>query len=445
VSDTRSDPSTRRAVPFLTAELVCAGLAGTVANTSVTVAVAGIAEDFDASISRVAVLVVLLNVAMAFAMPLSGIAVRAAGARRVVAGAGGAVLASSVLVSIAPNLPVFGLARALQGVALAAVVPTSVLVSTQLLGGEDRRRALGWWAAANGLGLAFAPLIGGVLLDAAGWRWVTLPTCVLGVGLTVTAILAFPSELRHDPGVAAADVVPISVGAGTLMSVLAAAAAGAWILAGAFAAACGVSLGMIRARAGHSTALRTALGWTRDPTVRWTATGATLQMIANGMVQVAVPAWLIATGTLTGGPAGAVLMTMTLTMAVMGPVTGRTPRVSFEGWLRAGLSLTALGMVGLLAAELVAWWLTMPALLVLGVGGGALLTPSLTTFSHSVAGSNALGLSVFNVLRLGAFAVGGLAGAAALDLGGSWVAFALAGAICGAAAMFAGRTSRRPA
>jgi len=433
VSVTRSDQPTRDVSPFLTAELVCAGLAGTVANTSVTVAITAVAEDFDASISGVAALVVLLNVAMAFVMPLSGIAVRAFGVRRVLVGAGGAVLASSLLLSLAPTLLVFGVARGLQGVGLAAVVPTSVLASTQLLDGARRRRALGWWAAANGLGLALAPLIGGLLLDVAGWRWVTLPTCILGVGLMVTASLAIPTDLRHDPEVQAADVVPISVLTGTLMSALAAMSAGVWAAAAVLALTCAASFALIRRRAMRSDPLRSAIGWTRDPTVRWTTVGATLQMIANGMVQVAVPAWLIVTGILTAGSAGALLMAMTLTMAVMGPVTGRITGVPYRRWLRSGLLLSALGLGGVVAAELLAWWLMLPSLLVLGVGAGALLTPSLTTFSHSIAGENVLGLSVFNVLRLGSFAVGGLAGAAALDLGEPWVAFAAAGIVCAVA------------
>jgi len=150
-----------RVYAFLTAELVCAGLAGTVINTSVTVAVAAIAQDVGASISHVAVLVVLLNVGMAFAMPLAGLAVRAIGSRAVLISAGLSVLGSSVLLSLAPNLFVLGLARLLQGLGSAALVPTSVHAATQLLDGDRRRRALGWWAASNGLGLAFAPLIGG--------------------------------------------------------------------------------------------------------------------------------------------------------------------------------------------------------------------------------------------------------------------------------------------
>jgi MFS family permease len=93
-----------RAYRPLIAELVFAGLAGTVVNASVTVAVAAIAEDFDASVSDVAVVVVLLNVSMAFLMPLTGLAVRAFGSRRVLMAAGALVAASSVLLSLSPGL-----------------------------------------------------------------------------------------------------------------------------------------------------------------------------------------------------------------------------------------------------------------------------------------------------------------------------------------------------
>lgn len=423
-----------RVYAFLTAELVCAGLAGTVINTSVTVAVAAIAQDVGASISHVAVLVVLLNVGMAFAMPLAGLAVRAIGSRAVLISAGLSVLGSSVLLSLAPNLFVLGLARLLQGLGSAALVPTSVHAATQLLDGDRRRRALGWWAASNGLGLAFAPLIGGLLLDAAGWRWVTLPTCLLAVGLVVTARLAIPAGLRPDPGVGGADVLPLSLFAGTLMATFAAASAEAWTVCAAGAAVCLGSVGLLRWRAGRSPSLRAALGWLRDPEVRRTSTGAGLQMVANGMVQVAVPAWLIASGVLRAGPAGAVLMAMTLTMAAMGPVSGRASSVPYRLWLRLGLGGCAIGLATVAAASVWSWELAVPGLALLGLGAGALLSPSLTTFSHTVAGGSVLGLASFNVLRLSAFAVGGLAGAAALDLGRPWVAFTLAAAVCGLAA-----------
>jgi hypothetical protein len=87
------------------------------------------------------------------------------------------------------------------------------------------------------------------------------------------------------------------------------------------------------------------------------------------------------------------------------------------------------------------WWITPIALVVVGVGAGCLLSPSLTAFSHTDAGVNTVGLSMFNMLRLSSFAVGGLVGGAALDRGVPWVAFTAAAVTCALAALIPrGRT-----
>lgn len=429
--DTGSASRWRDPYPFLAAELVCAGLAGTVVNTSVTVAVAAIADDFGASVSVTAVAVVLLNVGMAFLMPLAGLVNRAFGPRRVLVGSGIMALGSSLIVSASPNIVVLGIGRLAQGAALAALVPTSVQATTQLLAGDRRGKALGWWAASNGLGLAFAPLAGGLLIDLAGWRWVTLPSCLVAAGLVVAARLAIPRDLRHDPGIRTGAMLSLGLVTGTVMAALAGLSMAAWPAAGLSAAACAVAIVLLRRRIGREGDLGEAMGWLHDRAVRRTALGAALQMVANGMVQITVPAWLIVGGVLTAGPAAAVVMAMTLTMAVMGPLTGRAPGVRYERWLRGGLLGCAGGLGGLaLAAGVGPWWMAVPSLGLLGVGAGALLSPSLTAFSHTVAGENAVGLAMFNVLRLSSFAVGGLVGGVSLGVGLPWLSFSLASVAC---------------
>ena len=89
---------------WVVAQLAAAGLSGTVVNVSVTVAVVAIAAEFRASIAAAAATVVLLNVAMAFTMPLAGAWSARLGPRRLLAWAGLIVLGSSVLLSLAPNL-----------------------------------------------------------------------------------------------------------------------------------------------------------------------------------------------------------------------------------------------------------------------------------------------------------------------------------------------------
>ncbi|HET9310594.1 MAG TPA: MFS transporter [Actinomycetota bacterium] len=419
---------------WVTAELAVAGLSGTVVNTSATVAVAAIADSFDASIALVAAVVVLLNVAMAFTMPLAGAASARFGPRRLISVSGVLVLAASVLLSLSPSLTMVAIARFAQGVALAAVVPVSVQAAGYLLHGDAQAKALGWWGASNGLGLAFAPLIGGAIIDIAGWRWVTVPSCLLGIALVITAFRAFPARFRRDHGIPLRGVVTVAMLTGTTMATLTALSVGAWPLASAAAACCAISVaGAVRLSRPGGTLAAPRL-WLRDRATRRSSLGSSLQMVAVGLVQVAVPAWLIVDGGFGAGAAAATVMAMTLTMAALGPITGRRDAVPYERRLRRGLLGCSAGLAGLaVAAAAGSWWPAVPALVMLGIGAGWLLAPSLTAFSRTEAGANAVGMSTLNVLRLGSFGIGGILGGTAVEGGGTAVAFAAVAALCGLA------------
>ena len=438
--------SGRASSGWVVAQLAAAGLSGTVVNVSVTVAVVAIAAEFGASIAAAAATVVLLNVAMAFTMPLAGAWSARLGPRRLLAWAGLVVLGSSILLSFAPNLFVLAVARAAQGAGLAAVVPVSVQASGQLLAGERRARALGWWGASNGLGLAFAPLIGGAIVDLVGWRWVTVPSCLLGLALIVTGLRAIPADLPHGSAMRFRGLGLIALVTGTGMSALAAVSAGAWLVAGALALACAVAAVIAGRATRPGRELVDLRRWAHDHGVRRSSLGATLQMVANGLVQVGVPAWLIVNGLLGAGQAAAILMGMTLTMAAMGPITGRRAMVSYPSRLRRGLMGCAAGLLGLaVAAGPGPWWLASPSLVVLGLGAGSLLSPSLTAFSRTEAGTSTVALSLFNLARLGSFGIGGLLGGASIDAGVPGAAFVAVAVLCGVAAARVGSTDEHDA
>jgi MFS family permease len=156
-----------------------------------------------------------------------------------------------------------------------------------------------------------------------------------------------------------------------------------------------------------------------------------MQMFANGLVQVTVPAWLITTSTTSAGVAGVVLLAMTVTMTVMGPFTGARSHIPYLRWFRYGLILCAAGLFGLAwASGPGPWWIAFPLLFVTGLGAGSLLTPSFNTFTGTVAGGEGVGIAMYNVLRLSFFAIGGLVGAAAVGTGHTWTAFLAAGTLC---------------
>lgn len=91
-------------------------------------------------------------------------------------------------------------ARAVQGVAAAAVAPATLAMLTILFpDGRARVRAFGLWSAANGAGGALGVLLGGILTEYAGWRWVmliNLPIAAIVLGLSAFGI---PADHRAGP------------------------------------------------------------------------------------------------------------------------------------------------------------------------------------------------------------------------------------------------------
>lgn len=101
-------------------------------------------------------------------------------------------LGSSVA-GLAPSPPVLLAGRVIQGAGPALLVPGSLTIIRASFPDERRRaRAIGVWSTASGLALAIGPVLGGLIVVAAGWRWVLLMNAPLSVILALVAARAVP-------------------------------------------------------------------------------------------------------------------------------------------------------------------------------------------------------------------------------------------------------------
>ncbi|PZG13494.1 MFS transporter [Nonomuraea aridisoli] len=99
---------------------------------------------------------------------------------------------ASALCGLSPNIEFLIAARALQGVGGALLTPGSLALIQASFVRHDRPRAVGVWSGLGGVASAVGPLLGGWLVETAGWRWaflINLPFAVVIVVLT----------LRHVP------------------------------------------------------------------------------------------------------------------------------------------------------------------------------------------------------------------------------------------------------
>jgi len=121
------------------------------------------------------------------------------GERRVFAlGVGGFGIASA-LCAAAPSIGVLVVARALQGVTGALLVPSSLAVIVNTFGPEERGGAIGTWTAWGAIAGVLGPLAGGELLAIASWRWIfviNIPLAAACVWLILAAIPPMPARDR---------------------------------------------------------------------------------------------------------------------------------------------------------------------------------------------------------------------------------------------------------
>lgn len=191
----------RKWLPLLT---ICLGTFMLLIDvTIVNVALPDMAGDLGASFGSLQWVVNAYAVAMAALLLGAGSIADLVGHRRIYL-AGLALFATSSLVcGISPNSSVLIAARVVQGIGAAAMAATTFPMLNSAYDGRDRGTAYGMWGAVAGASSAIGPIIGGVLTEAAGWRWiffVNLPVsvAVIALGLWVLTDIGENRRARVD-------------------------------------------------------------------------------------------------------------------------------------------------------------------------------------------------------------------------------------------------------
>ncbi len=123
------------------------------------------------------------------------------GRRRVFAVGVAGFGATSLLCAIAPSIGVLIAARALQGVAGALLVPSTLAIITATFEGPARGAAIGSWTAWTSAAIAVGPPLGGLLVDTVSWRLIfaiNMPLVLITLWLIRKAVPEMPGQgSRH--------------------------------------------------------------------------------------------------------------------------------------------------------------------------------------------------------------------------------------------------------
>ena len=148
-------------------------------STMIAVALPGVMDDFGVGVASAGWLITGYLAAMASLQPVAGKLGDRLGRRRLVIGGLLAFGATSVGAALAPNLWVLLAFRTLQAVAGALIVPNGAALLREAVPEGRRGRSFGSLGVAIALAAGAGPPIGGILVEAAGWRAIFYANLVL--------------------------------------------------------------------------------------------------------------------------------------------------------------------------------------------------------------------------------------------------------------------------
>jgi MFS transporter, DHA2 family, methylenomycin A resistance protein len=161
-------------------------------TTVVNVALGAIARDLSAGATTLEWVANAYTLVFAGLLLSTGLAADRLGARAVFLAGLATFAAGSVAATLAPSAAALIGAQAVLGVGAALVLPTSLSLLSQVFADPTRRvRAVGIWAAGSAVSFATGPVLGGVLIEQAGWRSIfviNLPLALLAAGLVLTQV-----------------------------------------------------------------------------------------------------------------------------------------------------------------------------------------------------------------------------------------------------------------
>jgi len=290
--------------------------------------------------------------------------------------------AASILCAAAPSLFFLLAGRALQGIGAAILMPNSLAILGASFSGEARGRAIGIWASMGAVLAAIGPVLGGWLIDVAGWRAIFLINLPLAAGAIILAWLCVTDTSDQDrpaldiPGGVLATA---ALGALTWGLTLGTGRGGWSIFAiGGVIAGLVLMLAFVAVEKSRGERAMMPLAMFGSSSFIGLTVLTLLLYGALGALMVLMPYVLITAGNYSGTQAGTALVPFAIVLALISPVMGRLAgRIGARLPLTVGPLVVAAGFLLQLRMETRAeyWTQVLPAILVMSFGMAGAVAP----------------------------------------------------------------------
>jgi EmrB/QacA subfamily drug resistance transporter len=183
-----------RMIPFIVG---CALFMQMLDSTVVATALPAMAASLGSTPVRLNVAITSYLLAVAVFVPISGWAADRYGARRVFIAAIGLFTLSSIGCAISQNLTELVLARIVQGLAGAMMVPVGRVILLRIVPKENLLRAMSFLSMPALLGPVIGPPIGGFMVTYMSWHWIFLINIPFGI-LGIAMVQYYIQEIREE-------------------------------------------------------------------------------------------------------------------------------------------------------------------------------------------------------------------------------------------------------
>jgi EmrB/QacA subfamily drug resistance transporter len=355
--------------------------------TVVYVALPAIQKDLDAGFSELQWVIDAYTVTLAATLLAAGTLADRYGRRTVFAGGLIVFTVFSSLCGLSGSALVLDISRGLQGVGAAAMFSASLALLANEFQDRERGFALGIWGAVTGVALAVGPLVGGLVVDGPGWRWIFLINLPIGLLLLVLAFRSVPESRGERPRrLDIAGMVTFGLACLVLVATLIRGNYEGWgspLVVGGLAAST-LLFGLFAVVETRTGDPMLPLGWFRVPAFTGTAMVALVQSVAIYPLLLFLAIYFqdalgfSATGT------GLRLLPITVMIFLVAPLAGRfTSRLPLRYLLSTGLLLLGVSMLLMHGINPGEWTRLLPGMVLGGVAIG-MISPSLAAAMVSV-------------------------------------------------------------